>query len=426
MADLLLLGLVIGAGVLGWRRGLAVSLLGGLAFCIIGMPAAALASATGGVPPVLAFLVGGMLGLIPFVFRMHVIDEHVQRHLGDGPLQLVDRVAGALLNVGIALVLGWFIAAIATIVPSESPTMSSIRASASFGSLVETVPPQGTLGAIVLRSGLVPGLNGPLVLAEAPDPASATTPAVLAARASVLQVRHSGCDDSLTTGTGWVAGPGLVVTNAHVVAGSQRVFLAGGPSFDGVQATVTAFDPLNDIAVLVLDAAGSGLPQPLRIDTRIRHGERAAVIGFPLGGEQTAISARIDRVAEFEVEPLQGGSPQSARVLAFRAGVQPGNSGGPIVGEDGAALGIVVAKAIGQRIEAAYGVASSELLVAITEGARRRPADTGPCLEEPGEPTEVEHAPGSGQLPGGVRGVTAASFMNAIAPSELNRFGQLR
>ncbi len=412
MVDLLLVVLILGAAVLGWRRGLVVSLLAGLAFCLVGVPAAAIAAAAGGIPPVLAFLVGGTVALVPFVLRMQAIDERVQEHLGDGPLQHVDRVAGALLNGCIALVLAWFIAALASIVPSDSPMLRSLRASTSLGSLVETVPPQGTLGAIVLRSGLVPGLNGPLVLAEAPDPKSATTPAVLAARSSVLQVRHSGCDN-LTTGTGWVAGPGLVVTNAHVVAGARRVFLAGGPRVDGVEATVTAFDPLNDIAVLVLESGSQVLPAPIPIEARVLHGEPAAVIGFPLGGEQTAIPARIDRVAEFEIEPLDGSAPQPARVLAFRAGVQPGNSGGPVVSEDGRAFGIVVAKALGQRIDAAYGVASAELLVAISEGSRRRAADTGSCLTDASEPELAEANPagagssGAGPLPGGTSTVAS-------------------
>jgi S1-C subfamily serine protease len=256
-----------------------------------------------------------------------------------------------------------------------------MRSSAVFGALVEAVPPQGPLGVVVLRSGLVPALNGPLVLAEEPDPASATTPAVLAARASVLQVRSTACE-RIVTGTGWVAGNGLVVTNAHVVAGTKRSFLSGGPTYHGAAATVTAFDAVNDIAVLALDPGQSArLPAALRIVQRVEHGEPGAVIGFPKGGQQTAEPARIDRVAPYDVEPLTGGTAVAANILAFRAKVQPGNSGGPVVAEDGSVLGVVVAKALGQRTEAAYGVPSSDLLKVIAQGASRIPASTGRCLE---------------------------------------------
>jgi S1-C subfamily serine protease len=381
VVDILLLLMIAGAGVLGWRRGLAVSLVAGCVFFVAGLPFAALAAAIGA-PPAAGFLLGGLLGLVPVALRLEAISERVDGMLGSHGLQVADRAGGALLNVLVAASLGWFIAAIASVAPGDTPALEAMRSSAVFGSLVEAVPPQGTLGVLVLRSGLVPSLNGPLVLAEDPDPGSATTPAVLAARSSVLQVRSTACD-RIVTGTGWVAGEGVVVTNAHVVAGTQRSFLAGGPRFEGVLATVTAFDPINDIAVLVLDASVSGqLPRPLPIVSRVRHGEPAAVIGFPRGGEQTAGPARIDRVAPYDVEPLGGGTPVSAQILAFRAEVQPGNSGGPIVAEDGSVLGLVVSKALGQRQDAAYGVPSSELLRVIAAGAGRTPVSTGSCLDD--------------------------------------------
>jgi S1-C subfamily serine protease len=359
-----------------------VSLLAGIVFLLTGLPFAAIASAIGTPPPAAAFMLGGLLGLVPFALRLEPITDHVDEALGDGAFRVTDRVAGAALNVFVAACIGWFVAALASIAPGDSPALTAMRSSAVFGSLVDAVPPQGTLGTVVLRSGLIPSLNGPLVLAEDPDPASAIRPAVLAARASVLQVRSTACDQ-LVTGTGWVAGAGVVVTNAHVVAGSKKSYLAGGPRYAGAASTVTAFDPVNDIAVLVLDPGQVvQLPPILRITPRVQHGEPGAVIGFPLGGEQTVEPARIDRVASFDVEPLGGGAAVQAEILAFRAKVQPGNSGGPLVAEDGSVLGLVVAKALGQRNEAAYGVPSRDLLRAIAQGSGRVPADTGRCLKE--------------------------------------------
>ncbi len=382
MIDVLLLLMVVGAGVLGWRRGLAVSVAAGLVFTAAGLPLAALAAGIGRPAPALAFLVGGTLGLVPFALRLEVITDWLDEVLASDVLRIADKVGGAVVNTFIAATIGWFVAALATIAPGSSPTLSAMRSSAVFGALVEAVPPQGALGVVVLRSGLVPALNGPLVLAEDPDPASATAPAVLAARHSVLQVRSTACD-RIVTGTGWVAGQGIVVTNAHVVAGSRKSFLSGGPQYTGAGATVTAFDPINDIAVLVLDAGQNAqLPPILPIVQRVEHGEPAAVIGFPLGGRQTAEPARIDRVAQFDVEPLTGGPTSVANILAFRAKVQPGNSGGPVVAEDGSVLGLVVAQALGQRTEAAYGVPSVDLLKVIAQGAARMPVSTGRCLAE--------------------------------------------
>lgn len=399
MIDLLLVLLAVGAAILGWRRGLGVSLLAGCVFTIVGLPCAAIAAATESVPPVLAFLLGGLLGLVPFALQLERITDAVDEAIGEGLLRRINQTAGAVLNLFIAACIAWFAGALASIAPSEQGVVVAIRNSAVFTSLVEAVPPQGTLGSVVLRSGLVPAINGPLVLAEPPTAASAATPGVLAARRSVLQVRSTACN-KIVKGTGWVAGPGIIITNAHVVAGSARSFLAGGPSIDGIEAAVTHFDPVNDVAVLVLTSSSHALPPPLRIVARVRHGEPGAVIGFPNGGEQRVVPARVDRVAAYDVVPLGGGATVSARVLAFRADVEPGNSGGPLVAEDGSVLGLVVAKGLGQRVEAAYGVASADLLRAISSGSQRRRVSTGRCLTEDELQSGMPPAPAR-ELPGG-------------------------
>jgi S1-C subfamily serine protease len=392
LVDLLLFALLIGAGVLGWQRGVVLSLAAGIVFLLAGLPFAAIAAATGIVAPAVGYLLGGLLGLVPVALNLERITEALETTTHREQWALADRSAGAVFNVFIACCIAWFLGALASIVPADTGAISAMRGSALLGALVEAVPPQGGLGVLVLRSGLVPGVNGPLVLAEAPDAASATTPGVLAARASVLQVRSTACRQ-LVTGTGWVAGPGIVVTNAHVVAGSKQSFLAGGPRYEGAPATVTAFDPINDIAVLALQSPEAQLPTPLRIVPRIRHGERAAVIGFPRGKEQLVTPARIDRVARYPVEPLGGGAATTANILAFRAAVSPGNSGGPVLAEDGSVLGLVVAKGIGQRVEAAYGVAAADLLPIIAQGAQRRPTSTGECLTEDDLTDEQSTAP---------------------------------
>jgi hypothetical protein len=315
----------------------------------------------------------------------------VHEWVPDGRWLALNRAAGATLNVVLAACLAWFVAALVLIVPSDSPALTAVRTSAILGSLVEARPPEGRVGVVVLRSGLVPGVNGPLVLAEPVSLAAAKAPSVLAARASVLQVRSTACDKELA-GTGWVAGPGVILTNAHVVAGSRRSFLAGGPGYDGAPATVTAFDPVDDIAALVLDDPGVPLPPVLPLVARVQHGESGAVIGFPQGGEQQVIPARIDRVASYDVEPLGGGAPVAAPVLALRAAVEPGDSGGPILSLDGSVLGMVVAKGIGQRVDAAYGVASSDLLRAVADGARRVPVSAGACL------TDAEYTTPAGSI----------------------------
>lgn len=374
--DLLVIALLAGAAALGWRRGLVVSALGGAAFAGAGLVGGLLAAAIGGIPPVLAFVLVGVVATIPVAIRARQITEAVERRAGDGMIR-ADRVGGALLGVCVSVVFAWFIAAVASVAPGDSTVLSAVRGSSFLTAFVESVPPSGTLGSVVLRSGVVPSLNGPLVLASEPDESSARAPQVLAAQPSVLQVSGEACG-SIVTGTGWVAGPGLIVTNAHVVAGQSSTTLSGGPEYDGFTATVTAFDPVNDVAVLTAD--GRALPPPIPLRLGVRHDQPAAVIGFPKGGVRRVIPARIDRIATTAVEPIGGGTAQQVPVLAFRAEVQHGNSGGPVLAEDGTALGLVVAKGLGQRIEAAYGIASRDLQQILVRGARREPVSTGRCL----------------------------------------------
>jgi S1-C subfamily serine protease len=105
------------------------------------------------------------------------------------------------------------------------------------------------------------------------------------------------------------------------------------------------------------------------------------VIGFPFGRAQRVVPARVDRVVDDEVTPIRGGPSQAARVFAFRGDVEPGNSGGPVLDLQGRVLAIVVAKGIGQRVDAGYGVAAADLGGILAQGARRLPVSTGDCID---------------------------------------------
>lgn len=104
--------------------------------------------------------------------------------------------------------------------------------------------------------------------------------AVDTAGSSTVQIVATGCADVVVEGTGFVVAPGLVVTNAHVVAGATSI-----SENDGVQsepATPVYFDPDFDLAVLRV--SGLGLP-PLTVDPGyVGRGTKAVVLGYPGGG----------------------------------------------------------------------------------------------------------------------------------------------
>src|SRR5690606_6585419 len=121
-----------------------------------------------------------------------------------------------------------------------------------------------------------------------PSPAAARDPDVRAAAASVVRVRGSACGLGVE-GSGWVAAPELVVTNAHVVAGQKDTVVIGG---DGAQheVRVLAYVPRNDLAVLRAPGLAAA---PLALVERPRRGTAGAVIGYPAGGPLTVRPARL-------------------------------------------------------------------------------------------------------------------------------------
>src|SRR6187200_2978211 len=111
------------------------------------------------------------------------------------------------------------------------------------------MPPSGPLLNALARFDPFPRINGPEVKVAPPRQGITADPDVNAAQASVVKILGTACGLGVE-GSGWVAGPGLVVTNAHVVAGQEdtRVLLRGRQP--GLDARTVAFDPRNDLAVL--------------------------------------------------------------------------------------------------------------------------------------------------------------------------------
>jgi S1-C subfamily serine protease len=146
----------------------------------------------------------------------------------------------------------------------------------------------------------------------------------------VVRVLGTACGLGVS-GSGWVAGPGLVVTNAHVVAGQDDTTVT---THDGVEldATAVLYEPRNDLAVLRVD----GLDAPALALAEPEKGADAAVLGYPEDGPYTVAAARVGTTAEVVSEDSYGRGPVRREMTAFRGDVRSGNSGGPVVDGDGA------------------------------------------------------------------------------------------
>ena len=139
----------------------------------------------------------------------------------------------------------------------------------------------------------------------APDPAIVSDPDVTAAGASVVRVLGTACGLGVE-GSGWAAAPGIVVTNAHVIAGEDdtTVTTQGGAS---LEATPVHYDVENDLALLRVDV---DLPA-LAIAADPQSSTPAAVLGYPENGPFEAAPARLGETRETISEDSYGRGPVS-------------------------------------------------------------------------------------------------------------------
>src|SRR5439155_17302549 len=161
-----------------------------------------------------------------------------------------------------------------------------------------------------------------------PDPRVLRRPGVRAAAPSVVRILGTACGLGVE-GSGWIAGPGFVVTAAHVVAGEDDTSVrpASGGSF---RAQAVAFDPHNDVAVLRVPGLGA---HALRLAT-LRPGAAAAILGYPENGPFDAESGRIGTTTSVFTQDAYGRSTFRP-VTSFSGKVRAGNSGGPAVDAPG-------------------------------------------------------------------------------------------
>lgn len=142
---------------------------------------------------------------------------------------------------------------------------------------------------------------------------------------------------STTTGTGFaVTNDGHIVTNFHVVDGTKAITVR---TFDGVElaARLVKVDAAHDLAVLKV---ARNLPALAIGDSRqVRPGAYALTVGYPL----VPVQGQEAKVTDGMVNSLSGFSGD-VRLFQISVPVQPGNSGGALVGKDGSVIGIVSAK----------------------------------------------------------------------------------
>jgi len=315
-----------------------------------------------------ALIVGGVLAS-----GLELVGFRLRHRLGDA-LGVLDGVGGGALVACIGLGLVWIGGAVALQTPGASELREPIQRSAILRELNEHLPPSGQILRAFARFDPFPQIEGPQADVRAPDARVARDPQVRAAGRSVVKVLGTACGLGVQ-GSGWVAGDGLVVTNAHVVAGQDDTTVQVGGAGSHHDAEAVWFDSRNDLALL--RAPGLAGTPALRLHEEAAQGTSAAILGFPENGPYHVAPARLGSTSTVVSQDAYGRGPVRRSITALRGRVRQGNSGGPVVDGRGRVVATIFAATVSNSGRSGYGVPDSVVADALARA--RGPVDTGPC-----------------------------------------------
>ena len=180
-------------------------------------------------------------------------------------------------------------------------------------------------------------------------------------------------------GSGWIAGDGVIVTNAHVVAGQEDTTV----QLEGVGAAPRRRRDLvrrRRTTSRCCAASGvSGTPA-LAMNVSAAPGTSAAILGFPENG---AVRRRArdgsGATVTATTQDAYGRGPIRRRITTLRGLVRHGNSGGPMVDGRGRVVATIFASA--ERGGAQARATACPTASCATRSAKAQdPVDTGPCV----------------------------------------------
>lgn len=374
--DLVLIVMLAAALYSGYRRGAVLQVIG-----IVGMvagiavgvkmapevaqladsPATAVALVLGTV--LVAGAIGNALGW--------AVGTRLRSRTHESPMRTVDAVGGSVVSAGALVLMVWFLAL--NLAEGPFPAVSrDLRESAIVRTLDSALPPPPSLVGEATR--LLSLLGFPDVFVGLPkEPAGPVGPptgaqaraATRAAQGSTVEVLGTGCNEGFVNqGSGFVIHDDLVITNAHVVAGTDQQWV----QFAGVRsgARVVAFDP--DLDVAVLRAHGLDLPALQLLSGTAHRGDVGAVLGYPGGRALTVEEAAVRSAIEPIGRDIYGDDEVRRRVYEVQASIRRGNSGGPFVLSSGRVAGIVFASSVADN-GVGYAIVSDQLRPIVSDPA---------------------------------------------------------
>jgi S1-C subfamily serine protease len=319
-----------------------------------------------------ALLIGGILAVslegVAFEVRRRVLGV-----AGRHPfITTAESSGGAVLLAALALGLAWLFGAVALNTPGARGLRQAVQRSAILRALNDAFPPSSSLINALHRIDPRVAVHGPSPNVGAPDSKVAHDPEVRAAGRSVVRVLGTACGLGVE-GSGWIAAPGLVVTNAHVVAGETDTTVTPYGSSAHLDATAVHYDPTNDLALMRVNGLGG---TALSFAPQVTSGTPGAVLGYPENGPFTIAPARVGSTGPVITENSYGQGPVTRQLTSLRGDVRSGNSGGPLVDGAGRVMGTVFA-ATTQGKPGGYAVPNGIVASALADSTGT--VSTGPC-----------------------------------------------
>jgi S1-C subfamily serine protease len=373
--DWVILGAVVLLALFGWAQGFLAGILALVGFAAgawLGTRVAPLVLEGGSESqwaPAFA-LIGALVAGGVLAASFEGVGARLRARFSSPAFAAVDGALGAALTACVGLLIAWVLGAVA--LQAGPDIRRDVQRSAILRQLNAVLPPTGPLLNTLRALDPFPRIDGPEARVPPPRAAIARDPQVAAASESVVKILGTACGVGVE-GSGWVAAPGVVVTNAHVVAGQDdtRVLVRGNEP--GLDVQAVAFDPRNDLAVL---RVGGLEAPPLELARNPKSGTSAAILGFPLNGPYDVRAGRLGETREVVSQDAYGRGPVRREIVSLRGAVRSGNSGGPMVDGAGRVVTtIFAATTSGPR--GGYGVPNA--IVRDTLAGAGGAVDTGPC-----------------------------------------------
>ncbi|MCX5391583.1 MarP family serine protease [Streptomyces sp. NPDC006482] len=393
--DILLLLAAVWFAVIGYRQGFVVGILSVVGFLGGGLVAVLLlpilwdqltdnseVSTTATIVFVMVVIVCASVGQ---AFTTH-LGNKLRRHITWSPVRALDATGGALVNVVAMLLVAWLIGS--ALARTSLPTLGKeVRNSKVLLGVEQVMPDQASrwfddFSSTLARSGFPPVFspftNEPITQVTPPDPALADSPVAARAQRSIVKVvgTAQSCGKVLE-GTGFVFDDRRIMTNAHVVGGVDEPTVQIGGEGKLYDAKVVLYDWQRDIAVLDVPGLKAA---PLNFTDEDAHsGDGAIIAGFPENGSYDVRSARVRGRISAKGPDIYQRDEVRRDVYSLYATVRQGNSGGPLLTEDGEVSGVIFARSL-DDVNTGYALTVDEIREDIERGrTATQQVDTQAC-----------------------------------------------